>query len=126
MSDTPEMDAVLNEPDDVVFATGCKLERELNQALRKIKELETAAWVAAEKAKADAYEDAARLIEKLAEDYTHEHGSYDPSTNAWELHHRHAERIEALDDAVAAIRERKAKVCQVTQAIPRPRPSLPE
>lgn len=73
-------------------------------------------WVAVEKAKADAYEDAARRVEKLAEDYTLEHGSYDPSTNAWELHHRHGDRIEAWDDAVAVIRERKAKVCQVTQA----------
>jgi hypothetical protein len=73
-------------------------------------------WVELEKVKADAYEDAARQVEKIAEDYTHEHGSYDPSTNAWELHHRHAERIEALDDAVETIRARKAKVCHVTQA----------
>ena len=73
-------------------------------------------WVAAEKAKLDAYEDAARSVEKLAEDYTHEHGSYDGSTNAWELHHRHAEYIEALDAAVEAIRKRKAEKCHITKA----------
>lgn len=72
-------------------------------------------WVESEKAKADAYEDAARRVEKIAEDYTHEHGSYDDSTNAWELHHRHAEYIEALDAAVEAIRKRKAEKCHVTQ-----------
>lgn len=72
-------------------------------------------WAEVEKAKADAYEDAARLVEKLAEDYTHEHGSYDGSTNAWELGHRHMEKIEGWDDAVEAIRKRKAEKCQVTQ-----------
>lgn len=74
-------------------------------------------WVDVEKAKADAYEDAIGRVEKLAEDYTHEHGSYDSSTNAWELHHRHGDRIEAWDDAVDALRKRKAEKCQVTQAL---------
>ena len=77
----------------------------------------TEKWAAAEKALADAYEDAARIVETLAEDYTHEHGSYDPSTNAWELHHRHMEKIEAWDDAVQAIRKRKAEKCHVTHAL---------
>jgi hypothetical protein len=53
----------------------------------------------------DVLEAAAHKVEKIGHDYMHEHGSYDPSTNVWEIHHRHAERIEALDDAVAAIRE---------------------
>jgi hypothetical protein len=73
-------------------------------------------WVEVEKAKADAYEDAARRVEKLSEDYHHEHGSYDESTNAWEIGHRHGDRIEAWDDAVEAIRKRKAEKCQVTHA----------
>lgn len=75
-------------------------------------------WVAVEKAKADAYADAVRVVEKIAEDYTHEHGSYDGSTNAWELNHRHMEKIEAWDDAVEALRKRKAEKCSVTQAAP--------
>lgn len=73
-------------------------------------------WVVAEQAKADSYEDAARVVERLAEEYTHEHGSYDGSTNAWELGHRHMEKIEGWDDAIAAIRKRKGEKCQVTQA----------
>ena len=85
-------------------------------ALAMRSEKEARGWVEAEKAKADAYADAVSLVEKIAEDYTHEHGSYDSSTNAWELHHRHAEYIEALDDAVEAIRKRKAEKCSVTQA----------
>jgi hypothetical protein len=83
----------------------------------------TAIWTEVEKAKADAYEDAAQRVEKLAEDYTHEHGSYDPSTNAWELHHRHGDRIEAWDDAVEAIRKRKAEKCHVTHASQQSAPS---
>ena len=73
-------------------------------------------WVDVEKLKADAYEDAARRVEKLAEEYTQEHGSLDQTTNAYELHHRHGDRIEAWDDAVEAIRKRKGEKCHVTQA----------
>lgn len=77
--------------------------------------LEQQQWIKAEKAKAAAYDDAAALVEKMAHDYMHEHGSYDPSTNSWEIP-KHADRIEALEDAVEAIRKRKAEKCHVTQA----------
>jgi ribonuclease HI len=80
--------------------------------------LEQLEWVAVEKAKVDAYADAVRVVEKIAEDYIHEHGSYDGSTNAWDLNHRHMEKIEAWDDAVEALRKRKAEKCHVTHAAP--------
>jgi hypothetical protein len=58
----------------------------------------------------DVLEEAARVVEKIGHDYMQEHGSYDASTNAWEIHHRHADRIEALDDAVDAIRKMQGTV----------------
>ncbi len=53
----------------------------------------------------DVLEEAARAVEKIGHDHMHEHGSYDSSTNSWDIHHKHADRLEALDDAVDAIRK---------------------
>lgn len=64
-------------------------------------------WVAAEKAKADAYEAAATICEEM---------SYPPEgRDRWANKEEEWAAIK-LEDAAKAIRERKAKVCQVTQA----------
>lgn len=79
-------------------------------------------WADVEKAKADAYEDAARIVERRAEDRRLEHGVADPSTNGWD-YPKHKQDVgnaldEEADDCSAAIRKRKAEKCQVTQALP--------
>lgn len=64
-------------------------------------------WVEVEKAKADAYEAAAVICEEM---------SYPPEGQAeWHGTDNQWAAIK-LEDAAKAIRERKAKVCQVTQA----------
>ena len=64
------------------------------------------AWVEAEKAKADAYEDAARICEEM---------SYPPEgRERWANKDEEWAAIK-LEDAARSIRERKAKKCQVTQ-----------
>jgi hypothetical protein len=95
-----------------VSATGqSDLERELSwtrdQWQRCIDEKNAAArWVDSEKAKADAYEDAARICEEMS--YPDEGYAQHHSTDAeW--------AAIKLEDAAKAIRERKAKVCHVTQ-----------
>lgn len=64
-------------------------------------------WVEAEKAKADAYEDAARVVERMAEGP--EEGRRLTKEEEW--------ACIKLEDAAKAIRERKAKQCHVTQAV---------
>lgn len=65
------------------------------------------AWAVAEKAKADAYEAAARICEEM---------SYPPDgQERWHGTDNEWAAIK-LEDAAKAIRERKAKVCHVTQA----------
>ena len=64
-------------------------------------------WLAAEKAKADAYEAAALICEEM---------SYPPE--GYDSHRSKEDEWAAikLEDAAKAIRERKAKVCHVTHA----------
>lgn len=72
---------------------------------RKVRS-ELGRWAEVEKAKADAYEAAATLVEEMShppEGQERWHGT----DNEW--------AAIKLEDAAKAIRERKAKVCQVTQ-----------
>lgn len=66
-----------------------------------------ATWAEAEKARADAYEAAARICEEM---------SYPPEgRDRWANKEEEWAAIK-LEDAAKSIRERKAKVCHVTQA----------
>ena len=66
-------------------------------------------WAEAEKAKADAYEDAARICERMGEPDEGRERHRPGSDEEW--------ASIKLEDAAKAIRERKAKVCHVTQAV---------
>ncbi len=57
-----------------------------------------------ERARATERERCAKDVEKIGHDLMAEHGSYDAATNVWEVPARYADYIEALDDAVEAIR----------------------
>ena len=78
------------------------------EALSTVSAIAQSTWVEAEKAKADAYEAAARICEEM---------SYPPDgQERWHGTDNEWAAIK-LEDAAKAIRERKAKVCHVTSAI---------